>query len=74
MVDTDGTDDAVFGKSQEMLGLVLASAVFLVAAMSGPHDALDKGEYTEGRWQFMPLLAISFVTFLFHNASASVYY
>ena len=56
-----------------MLGLVLASAVLLVAAMSDPHDAMDKGEYTEGSWQFMPLLAIGFVTFLFHNASASVY-
>lgn len=57
-----------------MLGLVLASAVFLVAAMSDPHDFMDKGEYTEGSWQFMPLLAIAFITFLFHNASASVVY
>jgi hypothetical protein len=67
-------DDALFGKSQEMLGLVLACSVFLVAAMSDPHDAMDKVEYTEGFTQFMPLLAIAFVTFLFHNAAAAVYY
>ena len=64
----------MFGKSQEMLGLVLASAVFLIAAMSDPYNVMDKGEYTEGSWQFMPLLAIALVTLLFHNASASAYY
>lgn len=71
---SDDVDDAVFGKSRELLGLVLASAVFCVAAMSLPFSDLAKGEFADGTTQFLPLLAIGLVTFLFHNASSAIYY
>jgi predicted transporter len=67
-------DDAVFGRSQELLGLVLAAVVFCVTSMSAPFDNLAKGAYSETMSQFMPIFGIMLIAFLFHNAAKSVYY
>jgi predicted transporter len=67
-------DNAVFGRLQELLGLILAAIVFCVASMLAPFDDLAKGAYSETMSQFMPIFGIMLIAFLFHNAAKSVYY
>jgi hypothetical protein len=62
------SDDALFGSSQELLGLALAAGAFCMIAMTTPYDGTTRGEYSEGAGQFMPVVGAMIVTLLFFNA------
>lgn len=67
------SDDALFGSSQELLGLALAAGAFCILAMTKPYDSGVRGEYSEGAGQLMPVVGAAIVTFLFFNAWAGAY-